>query len=271
MKAYNTCCSQAVPHPGTEQARHWLTSVIGREPVLSVWYGRRQRLGEVGIIFKCEDTVTSAVALPKHYICRRSMGNRRKVYTSAFKPAEGISSFDCRPSTDSLLESWHHPGGQYDRRPTPYGKIGGIPAESTLPLTVDSRPTPYGKIGGISAESTLQLTVVRRPTPYGKVVRIPADSTLPLTVDRPPTPYGEVGIIPAEITLPLTVDRRPTAYGKVVRIPAESTLPLTVDRRPTPYGKIVRIPAESTIPLTVDRRPTPIGKLSESRRTVHYR
>ena len=41
-KAYNTCCSQAVTHPGTEQARRCLTSVIGREPVCSAWYGRRQ-------------------------------------------------------------------------------------------------------------------------------------------------------------------------------------------------------------------------------------
>ena len=48
-KAYNTCCSQAVPHPGTGQARHCLTSVIRREPVLSVWYGRRQECGTVAV------------------------------------------------------------------------------------------------------------------------------------------------------------------------------------------------------------------------------
>ena len=41
-EAYNTCCSQAVTHPSTEQARHCLTSVIRRELVYSVWYGRRQ-------------------------------------------------------------------------------------------------------------------------------------------------------------------------------------------------------------------------------------
>ena len=35
-KAYNTCCSQAVTHPSTEQARHCLTSVIRRELVYSV-------------------------------------------------------------------------------------------------------------------------------------------------------------------------------------------------------------------------------------------
>ena len=40
-EAYNTCCSQVVTHPSTEQARHCLTSVIRRELVYSVWYGRR--------------------------------------------------------------------------------------------------------------------------------------------------------------------------------------------------------------------------------------
>ena len=42
-KAYNTRCSQAVTHPSTERARHCLTSVIRREPVYSVWYGRRHQ------------------------------------------------------------------------------------------------------------------------------------------------------------------------------------------------------------------------------------
>ena len=43
-KAYNTCCSQAVTHPSTGQARRCLTSVIGRELVYSAWYGRRQQI-----------------------------------------------------------------------------------------------------------------------------------------------------------------------------------------------------------------------------------
>ena len=34
-KAYNTRCSQAVTHPGTDLALLCLTSVIGREPVYS--------------------------------------------------------------------------------------------------------------------------------------------------------------------------------------------------------------------------------------------
>ena len=42
-EAYNTCGSQAVTHPSTKQAQHCLTSVIGREPVYSVWYGRRHK------------------------------------------------------------------------------------------------------------------------------------------------------------------------------------------------------------------------------------
>ena len=41
-KVYNTGYSQAVTHPSTNPTRHHLTSVIRRELVLSVWYGRRQ-------------------------------------------------------------------------------------------------------------------------------------------------------------------------------------------------------------------------------------
>ena len=40
-KAYSTRYSQAVTHPSTNLARRCLTSVIGREPVFSTWYGRR--------------------------------------------------------------------------------------------------------------------------------------------------------------------------------------------------------------------------------------
>ena len=39
---YKTWCSQAVTHLSTNHARRCLTSVIGREPVFSTWYGRRQ-------------------------------------------------------------------------------------------------------------------------------------------------------------------------------------------------------------------------------------
>ena len=41
-KTYSTWYSQAVTHPSTNQARPCLTSVIGREPVFSKQYGRRQ-------------------------------------------------------------------------------------------------------------------------------------------------------------------------------------------------------------------------------------
>ena len=39
----STRCSQAVSHPGTDQALCCLTSVIGRELVFLTWYGRCQR------------------------------------------------------------------------------------------------------------------------------------------------------------------------------------------------------------------------------------
>ena len=51
VKAYNTCCSQAVTHPSTGQAQHCLTSVIGREPVHSVWYGRRHLMSRVMLLY----------------------------------------------------------------------------------------------------------------------------------------------------------------------------------------------------------------------------
>ena len=40
-KAYDTRYSQAVTHLSTNRALRCLTSVIGREPVFSTWYGRR--------------------------------------------------------------------------------------------------------------------------------------------------------------------------------------------------------------------------------------
>ena len=40
--ANSTQCSQAVSHPSTNRAQHCLTSVIGRELVYSMWYGRCQ-------------------------------------------------------------------------------------------------------------------------------------------------------------------------------------------------------------------------------------
>ena len=42
-KVYSTRYSQAVTHPSTNRARRCLTSVIGREPVFSTWYGHRQQ------------------------------------------------------------------------------------------------------------------------------------------------------------------------------------------------------------------------------------
>ena len=44
-KVYCTRYSQAVTHPSTNRAQCCLTSVIGREPVFSTWYGRRHLVG----------------------------------------------------------------------------------------------------------------------------------------------------------------------------------------------------------------------------------
>ena len=41
LKAYSTRYSQAVTHPSTDRARRCFTSVFGREPVFSTWYGRK--------------------------------------------------------------------------------------------------------------------------------------------------------------------------------------------------------------------------------------
>ena len=41
QKTYSTEYSQAVTHPSTNSALCCLTAVIGRELVLSTWYGRR--------------------------------------------------------------------------------------------------------------------------------------------------------------------------------------------------------------------------------------
>ena len=43
-KVYGTHYSQAVTHWSTDWARRCLTSVIGREPVFSTWYGRRRSI-----------------------------------------------------------------------------------------------------------------------------------------------------------------------------------------------------------------------------------
>ena len=52
-RACSTGYSQAVTHPSTRPARHWLTSVIGREPVYSAWYGRRHWCLLVSCFYWC--------------------------------------------------------------------------------------------------------------------------------------------------------------------------------------------------------------------------
>ena len=50
-KGYGTRGSQAVSHPSTNRARLSLTSVIGREPVLSQCYGRSREVGRSRLPF----------------------------------------------------------------------------------------------------------------------------------------------------------------------------------------------------------------------------
>ena len=52
--AYDTKYSQAVTHPSTNLAQCCLTSVIGRELVLSTWYGRRHWTMENVAYMKCK-------------------------------------------------------------------------------------------------------------------------------------------------------------------------------------------------------------------------
>jgi len=52
--AYDTKYSQAVTHPSTNLAQCCLTSVIGRELVLSTWYGRRHLTPENVAFMKCK-------------------------------------------------------------------------------------------------------------------------------------------------------------------------------------------------------------------------
>ena len=51
-KANNTWGSHLVTHDSTNQARRCLTSVIGREPVFSTWYGRRHQQGVLRLFIR---------------------------------------------------------------------------------------------------------------------------------------------------------------------------------------------------------------------------
>ena len=64
-QVYDTRCSQAVPHPSTILARRCLTSVIGRERVYSSWYGRRQRLTQIGAGSFCIESPSDATSLQR--------------------------------------------------------------------------------------------------------------------------------------------------------------------------------------------------------------
>ena len=63
-EAYNTGCSQAVTHPSTDPARRCLTSVIGREPVHSAWYGRRRQTIIHAPLYRYKNTVRDETPAP---------------------------------------------------------------------------------------------------------------------------------------------------------------------------------------------------------------
>ena len=55
--ANSTQCSQAVTHPSTNRAQHCLTSVIGRELVCSMWYGRWREVHKKLLLYYINDFV----------------------------------------------------------------------------------------------------------------------------------------------------------------------------------------------------------------------
>jgi hypothetical protein len=78
QKENNTWDSNVVPHRSTNQARTCLTSLSGREAVLSCWYGRSQQTsGSEGIQSnrrgrspsKCNTVHSSLGALPRTFCC----------------------------------------------------------------------------------------------------------------------------------------------------------------------------------------------------------
>ena len=65
--ANSTQCSQAVTHPSTNQAQHCLTSVIGRELVCSMCYGRWQIFLNIGNSNFQQTRRSSVQVKPKWY------------------------------------------------------------------------------------------------------------------------------------------------------------------------------------------------------------
>lgn len=68
-KEYNTWDSNVVPHRSTNQARTCLTSLSGREAVLSCWYGRIRQPSQFHAIINLLQTYsytnTTNISIPK--------------------------------------------------------------------------------------------------------------------------------------------------------------------------------------------------------------
>src|SRR5215469_15075438 len=81
-KVYCTRYSQAVTHPSTNRARRCLTSVIGREPVLSTWYGRRRWLIRRNLRHLLYCFCTSKLILERRAFLQKAMSMKTHFHLS---------------------------------------------------------------------------------------------------------------------------------------------------------------------------------------------
>ena len=111
-KVYDTRYSQAVTHPSTNRARRCLTSVIGREPVLSTWYGRRRFPKRTDAIW-LHAMHASTFFVIKHI---RSIDGKNEVVVSFRVPNEMFMTFGGNPLRIMHAAKhgacWHNSGGR---------------------------------------------------------------------------------------------------------------------------------------------------------------
>ena len=88
-KVYSTGYSQAVTHPSTNPAQRCLTSVIGRELVLSAWYGRRHSLSNSTAYLYTQQSTKKAFNSPLQASCitGKKFSKNKKVYNTRYSQA----------------------------------------------------------------------------------------------------------------------------------------------------------------------------------------